>query len=123
MLLSCVCIAVQLQLGDQTYSSNSEVLLTDIGEGDEALLCLTDNTQCCRASHNPNGEGLGEWYFPDGTPVPPGNTNSIYRKRDNSTVQLNRRNNAESPTGVYRCDVPDASGTNQSIYIHLKTGI
>ena len=123
MLLSCVCIAVQFQLGDQTYSNNSEVLLTDIGEGDDALLCVTDSTQCCRGSDNPNGGGLGEWYFPNGTLVPTGSTTSIYRNRDNSTVRLNRKNNAQSPIGVYRCDVPDANEITQSIYIHLITGI
>ena len=122
MLLSCVCIAVQFQLGDQTYSNDSEVLLTDIGEGDNALLCLTDNTQCCRGGDNPNGGGLGEWYFPDGTLVPTGNNTNIYRNRDLSAVRLNRKNNAQSPIGVYRCEVPDASGTSQSIYIHLTTG-
>ena len=91
--------------------------LTDIGEGDDALLCLTNNTQCCRGPDNLNGGGLGEWYFPDGTLVPSGNTFSIYRNRNRSTVQLNRRNNAQSPTGVYRCEIPDASGSNRSVFV------
>ena len=34
-------------------------------------------------------------------------------------VRLNRRNNATSPTGVYRCEIPDASGTNQTLYVGI----
>ena len=114
-----MCVGVRFQLNGQSYGNDSEVLLTDIGDGDSALLCLTDNTQCCNVA----GLGpLGEWYFPDGTPVVNGTnqSRSIYRNRGPSVVRLNRRNNATSPTGVYRCEVPDASGTIQNIYITLS---
>ena len=37
-----------------------------------ALECHTDDTTCCRGIDNPpNGTGRGEWYYPDGTVVPP----------------------------------------------------
>ena len=121
LLFSLLIKEVRFQLGDQTYVNGSAVLLTGIGEGNNSLLCLTNNTQCCRGSDNPSGGGFGEWYFPDGTLVPDGQdaNRSIYRNRDTSVVRLNRRNNATSPTGVYRCEVPDASGTNQTISITL----
>ena len=116
--------AVQFQLGGQTYSSNSEVMLTDIGEGDDALLCLTDNTECCRGSDNPNGGRLGEWYFPDGTLVQADSEGgNLYRNRDKSIVRLNRRNNTQSPTGVYRCEVPSASGETLIILAGLYLGM
>ena len=87
------------------------------------LLCLTDSTQCCRRSDNPNGVQLGHWYFPDGTLVPDGTepTRDFYRNRGASVVRLNRRNNAQSPTGVYRCEIPDASGTTQTLYVGVYT--
>ena len=92
--------------------------LTDIDEGDTAaLLCLTDQEMCCRSS---DGNGfLGEWYFPNGIVVLDGmeSNNSIFRNRGASRVRLNRRYNTQSPTGVYRCEVPDRDGTNQSIYV------
>ena len=113
MLLST---AIALQLSGQRYDSHSLVILTDIGEGDTAaLLCLTDREMCCRGS---DGGAGGDWYYPDGGLVPFafGGT-SIYQTRGASRVRLNRRNDAQSPTGVYRCDVLDASGTNQSIYV------
>ena len=117
-----MCVGVRFQLNGQSYGNDSEVLLTDIGVrvNINALFCLTDSTQCCRGTDNPSG-GLGEWYFPDGTRVLDGldASRDIFRNRGLSVVRLNRRNNATSPTGVYRCEIPDASGTTQTIYITL----
>ena len=114
-----MCIGVRFQLNGQSYGNDSEVLLTDIGvrANINALVCLTDSTQCC----NVNEMQLGEWYFPDGTQVLDGQDPSrdIFRNRGLSVVRLNRRNNATSPTGLYRCEIPDASGTTQTIYITL----
>ena len=99
------------------YANNNEVLLTEIGEGDNALLCVTNNTQCCRGSDN-DGGALGWWYFPNGsTPRGSASGNSVFRSRALGVLQLNRRNNAQSPTGVYRCEIPDASGSNQNIFV------
>ena len=35
-----------------------------------------------------------------------------------SAVSLHRRSGTP-PTGVYSCEIPDASGTNQSIYVGI----
>ena len=35
-------------------------------------------------------------------------------------VCLHCRNNVTMPTGVFICEIPDASGTNQSIYIRMS---
>ena len=113
-----------LQLNGVDFVNNSDLVLTDIGEGDSALYCVTDSTQCCRGSDNPSGGGLGEWYFPDGTLVQaasePGN---LYRNRALSIVRLNRRNTAPSPTGVYRCEVPSASEETLIILAGLYLGM
>ena len=103
------------------YPNNSEVLLTDIAKGDNALLCLTENTQCCTVRGNLIGGPLGEWYFPNGSALSSNSGNSIYTKRNTGVVRLNRRNNAQSPTGVYRCEIPDASGNNQTTFIGVNT--
>ena len=36
----------------------------DIGVGEDALLCLTNATNCCAGSNR-----MGDWYFPNGTVV------------------------------------------------------
>ena len=113
---------IAFQLSGVFYANNSNVFIGGIGEEDDALLCLTDATQCCRGSDNPSG-ALGEWYFPDGTLVPDGQDASrdIFRNRGPSVVRLNHRNNAQSPTGVYRCEIPDVSGTNQNIFVGVNS--
>ena len=106
-----------------SYVNNSVLNLTDIGEGGSALICQTDSTQCCRGTDNPNGgTPLGNWYFPNSSQVRNSDVGGdINMDRDFSKVRLNRRNNAQSPTGVYRCEVVDARGNTQTISVELQT--
>ena len=78
--------------------------LTDIGEGNEALLCVTNLTGL-------NGSVREDWYFPNGTGV----LSTLKRTRDQIVVRLNRRGGGEE--GIYRCEIPDAMKVNQTIYI------
>ena len=106
-------------LGGRTYCDDDIVNITDIGDfstGGDALLCLTDNTNCCSGPD-------GEFYYPDGTAVGFSSINSIYRNRGEGVVRLNRRNDATSPLGLYRCDIPDSTGTTRSIYINIVLGM
>ena len=110
---------VSLSLRGITYSNNSVVSISDIGEGEDALLCQTDKTQCCRMRDNlPDRVAFGQWFFPNGDEV--GNDDGdFFRNRGEGIVRLNRRNNALSPTGRYRCVIPDASGVNQTLYVDV----
>ena len=106
------------------YGNNSALVLTDIGEGGSALLCLSDSTQCCRETDDPSGDNtpLSNWYFPNGSSVRNSDFGGdIYITRGPSAVRLNHRNNAQSPTGVYRCEVVDARGNTQNILVDLQT--
>ena len=89
------------------------VVLSDIGEEESALYCITDEEQCCSSSET-GGSELGNWFFPTQDEVD--TTGDIYSSRGASAVWLNRRNNAQSPTGVYRCEIPDATGDIMSFY-------
>ena len=98
------------------YQNNSLVTLEDIGEGYDALLCMTDNTACCGRSQVPGGGILGNWYYPNGTGVVNnGEGWEFYRNRGPSVVRLNRRRGGVM--GIYHCVIPDAAGVNQTIYI------
>ena len=80
---------------------------------------MTDNSDCCR-----NGEG--NWYD-ERREVQQGSvgySDRLYVTRRNGVVYLNRRRGGQS--GMWRCDIPDSNGVQQSIYIYLvtsKTGI
>lgn len=109
------CINVGFQLNGQFYASGSSLSLSSIGEGGAALLCVTDGN-CC----NPPNRA-GEFYYPDGSPVrTEGTGDDFYRNRGAGMIRLNRRNDATSPTGTYKCAIPDSSGVTQEIFITLN---
>ena len=113
------------------YANNSVIDINLVGEGFEgaqitdggALECHTDDTTCCRGKDNPNGTGRGEWYYPDGTIVPPpGGGTRFYRTRDHMVIRLNRVSDpaTASLTGVYRCEIPGAGGSTIVRYMELS---
>ena len=101
-----------------TYQNNSIVTLEDIGEGgDDALLCITNLTACCRPPYTDEmGTALGNWFFPNGTRVPSSGFQwDIHRTRGHMKVLLHRRRGGEE--GIYCCVIPDSINVNQTIYI------
>ena len=111
---------VRFSLRGTTYQNNSFVTLEDIGEWDDALLCLTDNRMCCARAQVPGGGILGDWYYPNGTGVAnSGVMWEFYRNRGPSVVRLNRRRGGEN--GIYRCEIPDAAGVEQTMFIGVYT--
>ena len=119
---------VTFSLRNTTYQNNSLVTLEDIGEDDDALLCVTDLTACCRPPYTGEmGPDIGNWFFPNGTRVPNGDDNitsgllwDFYRTSSHSMILLNRRRGGVN--GIYRCEIPDALGVTQTIYIETTTG-
>ena len=115
---------------DQTLANNSYVDLSEVGSdfsGSGNVQCITDLSTCC---HDSEGVHRGDWYFPDGARLPFSNSVSdIYEQRGPQRVDLRRRNNANSPTGIYRCDIPtnavhddtDNSVRDSPLYVGLYT--
>ena len=107
---------VRFSLNDTTYQNNSVITLEDIGEGSQALLCITDQRNCCRNADSSMGVVFGNWFFPNETRVPSGDLNwNFYRTRGPSVVRLQRRRGGAE--GIYRCEIPDTLNITQSIYI------
>ena len=97
--------------------------LEDIGEGRDALICVTDLTTCCRPPYS--GVARGNWYFPNGTRVPSSSKQwDFHRTRNQMVVLLNRRRGGVE--GMYHCEIPDAMNVTQTIYIGVysaNTGV
>ena len=89
--------------------------LEDIGEGhDDALLCITNRTTCCRPPYTGEmGPSLGNWYFPNGTRVL--SNGDFYRTRGQMVVHMYRRRGGME--GIYHCELPDAMNVTQTVYI------
>ena len=91
----------------------------DIGEGDNALLCYTNKTDCCGLPNR-----AGEWYFPGnedmivGTLGMPPRNNLFYRNRGQSVVLLHRRGSPPE-RGRFRCEVPDANNITQTLFVNI----
>ena len=112
---------VWFSLNGTTYQNNSIVTLEDIGEGGDALLCVTDVTDCCRPFPD---KALGNWFFPNGTRVlSSGHQWDFHRTRGQSVIRLQRRRGGAD--GIYRCVIPvpqsDAEDVNQTIFIGVYT--
>ena len=112
---SIILTVLKFILRGRTYLDGDTVLITEIGEGDDAaLLCVTDSTECCVSQR------IGEFYYPSGRAVNVRASGySLYRNRGDGFIRLNRRNNVLSPLGRYRCSIPDSSGVFRSIYINI----
>ena len=98
-----------------TYPNNSIVTNTDIGTSSAALLCTTTYTPCC-TSGNPETQ----WFFPNGSQVPNNPSLPYQRNRGRYPGRVILIRNSESTTtGIFHCDILDASGVTQSLYVGI----
>ena len=106
-----------------TRPNHAYVSLTLVGDDDgnpgNTVRCHTDLDSCCSGSQ---GVHRGDWYFPDGTRLQFSNEDGdIYEQREAQRVDLRRRNNANSPSGIYRCTIQtDADTMNRKT---IYTGV
>ena len=121
ILVSLLFTGVWFSLKGTTYQNNSCVALEDIGEGDDALLCIANLSAC-----DFTGISLGNWFFPNRTRVLNMNVNNtsgeqwdFYRTRDENVISLNRRRGGVA--GIYRCEIPYSMNVTQTIYIGVYT--
>ena len=108
---------VHFTLGGEIYANNSVISVNSVGEGEEgALICRTDKVDCCGTIPN----RFGQFYYPNGVQVPVKNAAHVfYRNRGDQLIRLNRREGTASPTGRFCCEIPDASGEVQNLYVTL----
>ena len=91
--------------------------ITEVGTDSAALLCTTTLPECCYSSSG----GANGWFFPNGGEVMRQGS-QYYRTRAQSPgTLLLHRNSEGTTTGIFRCDIPDASGVTQSLYVGIYT--
>ena len=107
--------------------NHAYVNLSLVGSSDSnSVQCHTDLDTCCRVSY---GIHLGDWNPPDSEQRLPFMTVAsadIYEFRGAQRVDLRRRNNADMPSGICRCDIPtnavhddDNITVRESVYVGL----
>ena len=97
--------------------NNSYISIDQISDGRNALKCMTDNVDCC------NDTSVGNWRDVRGSPVQEGRAGSscLYVTRGDGEISLNRNSDCiPHISGLWRCDISDSSGDNQSLYIYIS---
>ena len=105
-----------------TLPNHSYVDLSQVGDvrnlndsNNNTVQCHTDLATCCRGSV---GIHRGDWFAPgNNTRLPFRNENGqpdIHEDRQSQVVHIRRRNNANGPSGVYRCVIPTNTTHNDS---------
>ena len=123
-LLFTTADGVRLSLRGTDIANDSYVHVLSVSDMDNGLICHTDKTDCCGS---PNRQG--DWYFPDRTRVGSHTDNMrrdnyFSRERGVSVVRLVRveKLNDDVPPperGRFYCEVPNANGVNQTIYVNI----
>ena len=107
----------RLEHRSESLPNNSYISYSSISYGEGALKCVTDSDNCCSDS------GVGVWRDERGRAVHQGadEATCLYVTRGQGEVRLNRNSSCIPETsGLWRCDVPDSSDKNQSIYIYIS---
>ena len=118
-VLSLSCTVLEIDSQSVPYISfmgnslpnHSYVDLSQVGsDPSDSIQCHTDLKTCCSDGQ---GNHRGDWYFPDGTRLPFPGGGGIYQLLSSQRVAL-RRTSPNSPSGIYRCDIPTVDVHNEN---------
>ena len=111
----------------EALPNHSYVDLSLVGNdenGTDSVQCHTDMESCCNANY---GIHRGNWIPPDSEVRLPfvSESGDIVERREHKRVDL-RRNNADMPSGIYRCNIPteavhddNKTSLGESVYMGL----
>ena len=92
-----------ISLRGETLPDHGYVAFSVVGDsGSDGVQCVTDFQTCCSSSQ---GDHRGDWYFPNKTRVPIV-SGGVVEIRGAQRVELRRRIDALSPSGIYHCEIP-----------------
>ena len=118
----CQLTAPYISFMDQTLADHSYVDISQVGTGSVSVQCHTDLQTCCSGAQ---GIHRGDWYFPNGVRLPFPGSGDIVSTRLAQKVDMRRVNNANEPTGIYRCDIETNAvhdnGMRETVYMGLYT--
>ena len=104
-------------LPNHSYVDITEVERERSGSNTDTVQCHTDLVTCC----SDNQElPPGDWFTPSNTKL--NRNGDIRQDREGGVVHLERRNNANGPTGIYCCVIAtNAVSGGETVYVGLYT--
>ena len=109
----------------QTLANHSYVDLSLVGDYDDSVQCQTDLSTCCSGAE---GVHRGDWYFPNATRLPFPGFGDIFESRVAQRLDLRRKSRANSPVGIYHCNIATIAVHNDTdrsvratVYVGLYT--
>ena len=129
--LLAICLLCVLEVDCQTFpqlSFGDNNVLPNHSYVDLGMVGISFNKSVqCRSDLSDNHNG--QWYFPNGDPLQnkseDGDIYQVEPDMDNTTVDLRRRNNANSPTGIYHCEIAvsgNADGARVYVGLYINGG-
>ena len=99
-------------------SQNGTIITNNSGIiNDEPLFCFTDHKNCCSSD---TAIVTGNWFFPNGSVIGKKTTShNIYIERGWSVVGLYWNDSTTIPTGVYQCEILDATGILRNVFVGI----
>jgi hypothetical protein len=89
-------------LKGSVYLNYSAISLEEVGEGDGALICRTNDRRCCATPPN----RAGEFYYPKGDVVPiRSRAEDLYQNRGEGEIRLNQIPGSTAVTGRFKLAV------------------
>ena len=109
---------------DKNIPNHGYVNLSNVGrDKKDSVQCITNLSTCCSGTE---GSDRGDWYFPDETRLPFGESGTtVYEGRGAQQVSLFHFGNVVSKLGIYRCDIETVYSNvtdeveNQTVYVGL----
>ena len=113
---------------EETLPNHTYVDLSLVGSsGSDSVRCHTDLGTCCMGTQ---GTHRGDWFAPGSEMRLPFSSDAsadIYEVRGDQRVDLRRRNNADMPSGIYRCfiatnavhDDDEIVSVREAVYVGL----
>ena len=109
-------------LANHSYMDISQVGNNGSGSSSDFIQCHTDLVTCCSGAQ---GGNRGDWYFPNGIRLLFYSKDGFFEARKAQRLELRHRNNANEPTGIYRCDIETNAvrdnGMRETVYMGLYT--
>ena len=103
----------------RTLDNHSYVDFSEVGRAEDrsdSVRCRSELVMCCSRAQ---GDLRGDWFFPSGERLQfSGPTNDPFEVRGAQTVDL-RRTTANSPSGLYRCDIASEPSAKQTFYVGI----